>query len=119
MLEVFESDASVEGTFNINNERTDSNLILNDLISGNDNNISIPDVIPVPHSINDTSNNPNLVHCKGCKKNCAPDLFTDLTRGKTFKQCGNCRQRKNSRRHPESLQAQPNENRLCPTISMC
>lgn len=54
-----------------------------------------------------TSDNINFVHCKGCKKNCHPDLFNDPIRNRLFKQCTNCRRRDFNRRHPESLQNQP------------
>lgn len=49
------------------------------------------------------SENTTLVHCKGCKKNCHPELFHDPIRNRTFKQCTDCRRRDFNRRHPESL----------------
>ncbi|KHJ35920.1 hypothetical protein EV44_g2443 [Erysiphe necator] len=47
------------------------------------------------------------VHCKGCRKNCHPDLFYDPIRNRSFKQCSDCRRRDYNRRHPESLQERP------------
>ena len=52
------------------------------------------------------SNNTNIIYCKGCRKNCHPDLFYDSTRNKSFKQCNDCRRRVFNRRHPESVHDQ-------------
>lgn len=59
------------------------------------------------------NSNTNFVHCKGCRKDCAPALFTDLNRGTLFKQCLDCRYRSHIRRHPEaSLARVVNEPRI-------
>ncbi|KHJ35685.1 hypothetical protein EV44_g3307 [Erysiphe necator] len=95
-----------------NNERTNDNLTSNVIISCYENNNSVPDVISVPNLLNGISNTSNFIHCKGCKKNCAPEFFTDHARGKTFKQCEDCRQRSYTRRHPQSLYNGPDPLRL-------
>ncbi|KHJ30202.1 hypothetical protein EV44_g1318 [Erysiphe necator] len=51
--------------------------------------------------------NLTFVLCKGCKKNCHPDLFHDPIRNRSFKQCSDCRRRDFNRRHSESLQDRP------------
>lgn len=79
-------------------------------------NIEIPDL---DISQNIIAREISFVHCKGCKKNCAPELFTDLSGGKTFKQCSDCRRRNYGRRHPNSLLAQPDIRQTISIPCMC
>lgn len=61
----------------------------------------------IPHGVSSNIlNTSTFIHCKGCRKSCAPELFTDHIRGKTFKQCSDCRYRGHVRRQPTSLQVQ-------------
>ncbi|KHJ35456.1 hypothetical protein EV44_g3432 [Erysiphe necator] len=98
---------------NINNQVIVVDNILNDQCPGNENlmnensNLADRNAALYDPPIN-ISENSNFIHCKGCKKNCHPDLFHDPIRNRSFKQCTDCRRRDFNRRHPESLQDQPN-----------
>ena len=98
--------------FYVDNQVIVVDNILNDQCPGNENlmnensNLADRNAALYDPPIN-ISENSNFIHCKGCKKNCHPDLFHDLIRNKTFKQCTDCRRRCFNRRHPDSRQQPP------------
>lgn len=74
----------------------------------NIDNISSDNIILEHSTLNiNIENRAILIYCKGCKKSCDPNLFNDPIRNKTFKQCGDCRQRDYARRHPVPMHAHP------------